>query len=384
MHADDIALDQVVAALCRPETYAETPARIEVVETHMSFVFLTARHAYKLKKPVHYEFLDFSTRALRKFYCEEELRLNRRLAQDVYLDVVSLSRTPGGRLRVGAKGNALEWLVQMRRLPQEHMLDERIRHGTLHERQIVALATRLARFYRGLPCEGMASSAQIASLQAEIDKSAAVLLEHAGTLNSRSVRALRAAQTAQLKANAGALRERVAAGRIVEGHGDLRPEHVCLLDEPVVFDCLEFNRSLRIVDPWDELGFLAMECTRLGAPRAARSLLDHYGRLTQDIAPPALVALYQSIRASLRARLCLLHTREPERTDAAKWYERANVYMGMAAHHAGITNGPARHAQALGSIAEHAALDAPPPDSAFPPQAPCAATFARASADPAD
>lgn len=381
MHAEDIALDEVVAALCRPETYAETPARIEVIETHMSFVFLTAGHAYKLKKPVRYEFLDFSTRALRKFYCDEELRLNRRLAQDVYLDVVSLSRTPGGRLRVGANGTAVEWLVQMRRLPQEHMLDERIRHGTLHEHHVVALATRLARFYRGLPCESIASSAQSASLQAEIDKSAAVLLEHADALNSRSVRALRASQTAQLKANAGALRERVEAGRIVEGHGDLRPEHVCLLDEPVVFDCLEFNRSLRIVDPWDELGFLAMECTRLGAPRAARSLLDHYGRLTQDIAPPALVALYQSIRASLRARLCLLHTREPERTDAPKWLERANVYMAMAAYHAGITDFPARRAQAPGSSAEHAALGTPPPDSAFPPHA---EALGRACGTPAD
>ncbi len=371
MHADDITLEQVVAALCRPETYAETPARVEVIETHMSFVFLTAGHAYKLKKPVRYEFLDFSTRALRKFYCEEELRLNRRLAQDVYLDVVSLSRTPGGRLRVGLAGTALEWLVRMRRLPQEHMLDERIRHGTLEAGQIVALASRLARFYRGLPCERIAPSAQIESLQAEIDRSATVLLEHAEALTLHSVQALHAAQTARLNENAGTLRERVAAGRIVEGHGDLRPEHVCLLAEPVVFDCLEFNRSLRIVDPWDELAFLALECTRLGAPRAARSLLDHYGRLTQDIAPPALVALYQSIRAALRARLCLLHVREPERTDAAMWLERANVYVGVAAYHAGITDIPARPRQRSGALADDHAHEAHRPDSAHPLKAPC-------------
>lgn len=363
-----------------PETYAETPTRIEVIETHMSFVFLTARHAYKLKKPVRYEFLDFSTRALRKFYCEEELRLNRRLAENVYLDVVPLSRTPGGRLRVGVEGAAaLEWLVQMRRLPQEHMLDERIRHGTLQERQIVALATRLAHFYRTRPSEDIAPSAQLASLQAEIDKSANVLLEHAGAPNSNSVRALHATQTALLQANADALRERVAAGRIVEGHGDLRPEHVCLLDEPVVFDCLEFNRGLRIVDPWDELGFLAMKCTRLRAPQAARILLEHYGRLTRDVAPPALVALYQSIRAALRARLCLLHTREPERADAAQWLERSNVYLGMATCHARIADVPARPRQVPRSTVERDVHDAPQPYSEHPPKAPCRRAIRRSS-----
>lgn len=133
-----IELAQKVAALCRRETYSDAPTRIEVVETHMSFVFLTTDYAYKLKKPVRYDFLDFSTRELRRRSCEEELRLNQRLAPGVYLGLVSLHLGPNGRMRLGGDGEIVEWLVQMRRLPQDRMLDERIRRGTLGDHEIMS------------------------------------------------------------------------------------------------------------------------------------------------------------------------------------------------------------------------------------------------------
>jgi aminoglycoside phosphotransferase family enzyme len=112
-----------VAALRRPDAYAGRPQTVEVVETHMSWVFLTPEHAYKMKKPVRYDGLDFSTLATRRFYCSEELRLNRRLTTDVYLDVVALRADALGALRIATAGAAVEWLVMMRRLPNDRMLD---------------------------------------------------------------------------------------------------------------------------------------------------------------------------------------------------------------------------------------------------------------------
>ena len=329
-----ITLEQAVAALCRPETYAEAPPRVEVIETHMSFVFLTPQHAYKLKKPVRYDFLDFSTAALRKHYCEEELRLNQRLAKGVYLAVVSLFRSPEGRLRVGADGDALEWLVQMRRLPQHLMLDEKIHRGTLGERELEALAGRLARFYRDCAPEPLAAADYGARIHNEIEIDHTSLRAHAAELDETGIDALHRIQTGFLGRHCGILEQRISEGRIVEGHGDLRPEHVCLLEDPVVFDCLEFNRKLRIVDAVDELAFLAMECERLGAAHAGTSLLAGYAVRTGDAAPTLLIDFYKSRRASLRARLSILHTRELDRTASARWVAQAAQYLRIALEYA--------------------------------------------------
>jgi len=330
-----ITLEQAVAALCRPETYAEAPPRVEVIETHMSFVFLTPSHAYKLKKPVRYDFLDFSTPALRKHDCEEELRLNQRLAAGVYLALVALFRSPEGRLRLGADGDALEWLVQMRRLPQHLMLDEKIRRGTLSERDLEALAARLARFYRSCAPEPMTAAEYGARIRNEIEIDHAALRAHAAALDGSAIDTLHGTQTAFLERHFALLERRVGEGRIIEGHGDLRPEHVCLLDDPVVFDCLEFNRALRIVDAADELAFLAMECERLGAAHAGTRLLKGYAARTGDAAPARLVDFYKSRRASLRARLSILHIGELDRAASARWVAQTGQYLRIALDYAG-------------------------------------------------
>jgi len=130
-------LEAKVRALRDPATYPEAPRAIEVRETHMSWVFLTERHVYKLKKPVRYDFLDFSTFEKRRADCEAEVRLNRRFAPDVYLGIVALTADAHGALRLNGEGEAIEWLVKMRRLPDEHMLDQRIRAGRLDNAEIV-------------------------------------------------------------------------------------------------------------------------------------------------------------------------------------------------------------------------------------------------------
>ena len=334
MTHEGITFEQKVAALCRPETYAETPSRVEVVETHMSFVFLTPQHAYKLKKPVRYDFLDFSTPALRKLNCEEELRLNKRLASGVYLAVVSLFRISGGPLRLGDDGRAVEWLVQMRRLPQHLMLDEKVRRGTLGERDLEALAERLARFYRACAPEPLTAAEYSERLRAEIDADLAALRAHATEIDPAAIYDLHAIQRSFLAHHSPLFEQRIREGRIVEGHGDLRPEHVCLLEAPVVFDCLEFNRKLRIVDAVDELAFLAMECERLGAAYAGTQLIAGYAARTGDAAAPRLIDFYKSRRASLRSRLSIMHIRELDRAASARWVTQARQYLRIALEYA--------------------------------------------------
>ncbi len=319
-----------VAALRRPAAYPETPDEVEVVETHMSFVFLTARHAYKLKKPVRYDFLDFSTLAAREHDCREEVRLNARLAPNVYLGVVPLAVEADAGVRLEGGGRVVDWLVKMRRLPGRRMLDTCIRSGGLAVEEVRALADRLAEFYRARPTEPIGESEYRQRFRDEIAASCTVLRDPAYGLPGEDVAEIERSLQRFVDHRKEMLDQRVGSGRIVEGHGDLRPEHCCLLDPPVVFDCLEFNRRFRIVDPVDELAFLGMECERLGAPAVDGELLRAYVERTGDRPRPPLVLFYKGARAALRARLSALHLRELEPAAWAPWLARSAEYLAIA------------------------------------------------------
>ena len=328
--ATDSTLPAKVASLSTPSTYPDRPARISALETHMSWVFLTDRYVYKMKKPVRYEFLDFSTLALRQQDCEQELRLNRRLAPDVYLGAVPLTADPRGALHVGGDGAVVEWLVKMRRLPAERMLDALIRGGTVRESDIHHLAVTLAGFYRQCPRVTLTVAEYRAGFAHGIELNRLELSQPGYELPQALIEYLCDAQTDFLRRHAELLDARASAGHIVEGHGDLRPEHVCLEPQPVVIDCLEFNRRFRIVDPVDELAFLAMECERLGAPQVGDWLLRGYQQLAHDQPAPELVIFYRMYRACLRARITIAHLRELERRDWPKWQHGAGEYLRLA------------------------------------------------------
>jgi len=325
-----IAIEAKVGLLRRPDAYPDAPGRVDVVETHMSWVFLTDRYAYKMKKPVRYDFLDFSTLALRQRDCEEEVRLNRRFAPDVYLGTVPLSVDAHGNLHLGGAGEVVEWLVKMRRLPAERMLDHMIRQRSLQEADVGRVAMLLARFYRGCPPVELSGEQYRTGISSAMELNLRELSVPEYALPQRLIEQLHAAQSSFIGRDAGLFDARVAAGKIVEGHGDLRPEHVCLTPVPVIIDCLEFNRRLRIVDPADELAFLAMECERLGAPRVGDWLFQSYAQVTHDQPAARLVYFYKSFRACLRARFAIAHVRELEKKDWPKWQHSAAEYLRLA------------------------------------------------------
>jgi len=322
----------LVAALSRPGAFPDPAPRLEVVETHLSWVFLTETHAYKLKKPVRYAFLDHRTPAARRRACAEEVRLNRRLAPTVYLGVLPVARTEEG-VRAGGEGAPIDWLVHMRRLAADRMLDRRIADGTLRPGEHRGAAALLARFYRGQPFAGGGARDHRRGLEREILATRHDLVDPRAGLRVGAVDAAVDAALGVIQETPGLLDARVAARRIVECHGDLRPEHVALGPVPAVIDCLEFERDLRILDPADELAFLALECERLGAPGVGEAFIAEYRRLTGDRPPPRLLAFYAVLRALVRAKLAVWHAREPA-DEAARWTARAGVYVELARDHA--------------------------------------------------
>ncbi len=330
--AAEPCLDDKVAFLRRPSAYA-TEARVDVRETHMSYVFLTDAEAYKLKRPVRYPFLDFSTLAARERHCRAEVELNRRLAPDVYLDVVPLTRASDGALALGGAGTVVDWLVRMRRLPAGRMLDALIPARRLEARDLAPLAEILAEFYASAPRAGITAAEDLALLAHEHEQNMDVLRLPRFALAATELAAIDAAIRRFLEQRRELLAARVAAGRVIEGHGDLRPEHVCLTDPPRVIDCLEFNRELRLVDWADEIAFLGLECALLGAPWVGAALHAPIAARLGDDVPPTLTGFYTALRACLRARLAVAHLLEPDPRDGARWLPRARAYL-RAAHEA--------------------------------------------------
>lgn len=320
-----------VAFLADPASYpGRPPPRIEVIETHLSWIFLGGARVLKLKKPTRGELFDLTTPEARRQNAESELRLNRRLAPETYLGIVPLALSSDGRLALGREGAIVDWLVEMRRLPVGDMLDSRLAERRWHPTEIRRLGDRLADFYaraRPVPMSALAFFGRVR-------RECAASVEAFARIGQRDLEA-RAARIARrllgfLSRRRLLFLHRLRAGRFVEGHGDLRPEHVALRARVEIIDCLEFSRALRLLDPVDELAFLGLECARLGAPLLEPILFARYRRRTGDAPAPELVAFYGAYRALIRARLAIGHLEDEGMADAAKWRGRASAYLALA------------------------------------------------------
>jgi len=334
--APPAGLADKVRFLARPDAFPERPERVETVETHMAWVFLTDRFAYKLKKPVRYDYLDFSTVEARRRDGLAEVRLNRRLAAGVYLGIVPLTWEDdpgGGTLALDGEGEVLDWLVQMRRLPSDRMLDRALAEGTATADDVLRAARLLAVFYRDAPPVAITPGEYRKRFRRDLEEIRRELSREEFRLPAGRVERVATALLTFVEDRGRLLDGRVTpvgAGRIVEAHGDLRPEHVCLTPEPVVIDCLEFNRGFRLLDPADELAFLSLECERLGAAWVGERFVAVYRSETGDRPPPELFRFYQGFRAALRAKLAAWHTRDDARRNGAEWLAEAADYLGWA------------------------------------------------------
>ena len=318
-----------VAFLRDCHSYGTVDAPIVAHETHMSWVFLAGDRAYKLKKPVRFSYLDFSTLEKREMACLEELRLNRRLAPRIYLDVVSLRLSPTG-LSFGQVGEAVDWLVVMRRLDKTMMLDEMILRHAVERGRIDRLAHVMAAFYRRARKVPMTEARWLARWRQALAGNRPVLFQDRFALPRPILLRIDRALRRFLRERRALFVRQIGKGAIVEGHGDLRPEHVWMGVPLAVIDCLEFNELLRIVDPLDEIAYFGVECHRLGAPSLARRMEMLLTRELGTGPAAELLAFYRCYRAILKARLALAHLLEPAPRTPAKWLPLAKRYLALA------------------------------------------------------
>jgi len=324
-----IGLAEKVAFLCRSTSYPDQPDAVATIETHMSWLFLAGAHAYKLKKPVKLEFLDYSTLAARQRNCQEEVRLNRRLAPAIYLGVVPLCQTGMRGLALGGDGVVVDWLVQMRRLDRRRMLDHVIAEGSADAATVRAAAELIAQFFHDAAPAAIDPATYRMRFAVDIEADRGELLLPEFELPRAPIMALAESQRRFLGKAAALIEDRARAGRVIEGHGDLRPEHVFLGPPPAVIDCLEFNRAFRLLDPLDELAYLDLECARLGAPTIGASFFASHARLSGEQLPARLIAFYACHRALLRAKIAIWHLREPDLAEPRRWRQRALDYLAL-------------------------------------------------------
>ncbi len=325
-----VGLEAKVRALCSPAAYPEKPTAVDSIETHFSWVFLGDQYAYKLKKPVRLVGLDLSSLDARAFDCAEEVRLNRRLAPSVYLGTVPLMLDASGTLSIDGSGEAVDWLVRMRRLPAAAMLDRAIAAHSVRPEQLHALGLLLVRFYSGLRSVLLAPDAYVSRLERRIAEDRRHLLDPALAMDAGAVHRLIDEQSRVLGLLRAELGDRARQGRIVEAHGDLRPEHVCLSEPPCIIDALEFSLDLRTLDAVEELAFLHMECEVSGAAWVGSTVVNVYRELSGDAFTPALFDFYRSRRACVRAKLVARHRLDSRYRNMAPWASLAAAYVDRA------------------------------------------------------
>lgn len=299
-----IALPDLVAGLGSGEAFGET-SPVDVVQTHASVVFLTPTHAYKVKKPVRFwGLLDYGTAAKRRDACEAEVRLNARLAPEIYLDVVRIVRR-GGALRVGGRGRTLEHAVRMLRYPSEATLEERLRAGDAGvDAEVDRVAETLAEFHAAHRLAAAEGRTALPSRFGRVVRSN--LQGTAGGVPTLFPAALHAGLRRELArllgASRGTMRRRVAEGRTVDGHGDVRLEHVLRFRGRVaIVDCIEFNDALRRIDPLSDLAFPIMDLVAHGRPDLADRLRAAYLAKAPDPDAAEVLPLYVAYRALVRA-----------------------------------------------------------------------------------
>lgn len=329
-------LDRLINDLSRPAAYPGPPRHVEVRQTHISVVFLAGDEVYKVKKPVNLGFVDFSTLERRRHFCEEEVRLNRRLAPGVYKGVVPVTQGDGG-LRFGGDGEPVEWAVHMERLPDEATLEQRLFRGEVNGDAIRELARSVAGFHaraeRGPRISAFGRFEAVAAnvrgnFQKPLPGVSEKAIERVERLFENALERLR-----------GVVEARAARGVPCDTHGDLRLDHVYLFPDGaagerlVIIDCIEFNDRFRFADPVADMAFLFMDLGYQGRRDLARAFADAYFEASGDAQGRELLPLYSAYRAAVRGKVEGLKALQPEvsepRRDQALQEARGHWLMAL-------------------------------------------------------
>jgi len=322
---------RLINALQDPSLYPHEVGEIRVLETHISWIILTGSHAYKLKKPLDLGFLDFRRLEARRFYCEEELRLNRRLAETIYEAVIPISGTEHAPVLNGG-GEPIEYALRMRQFDPEQALDKLSDRGELTATHLDELADRVAAFHQSIPALAPDSPLGEPSRlrQAMLDNFTTIRETIENSSDRRQADVLQAWTESTFDQLEPHIHQRLEDGHVRECHGDLHLGNIAWFEDGItVFDCIEFNEIFRWIDTANDLAFLLMDLESRGHRRWAFRVLNRYLEHSGDFGALPLLGIYKAYRAMIRAKVALLSPADtPEQQ--AQQLEKYRSYAGLA------------------------------------------------------
>jgi len=304
-------LPSIIKSLLSPQAYPHKTQHIELVQTQMSFVFLTGDYVYKLKKPVNLGYLDYTTLDKRHFFCRQELTLNRRLCPDVYLDVVPITTSLRGAkqrsnlLRIEGEGKAIEYAVKMKQLPQDCMMDVLLPRGQVTRAMVAKVAEKLAIFHRKAETNPeIAVFGKLDTIRQNSDENFAQTKKYiAISIPLAKYNLIKSYTNEFMQNNASLFNERVKESKIKDCHGDLHAAHICFTEDICIYDCIEFNDRFRYSDVASEIAFLAMDLDRYHHADLSKHLVTSYVELSHDKELLKLLNFYKCYRAYVRGKV---------------------------------------------------------------------------------
>ncbi|HUL23977.1 MAG TPA: hypothetical protein VLZ10_21185 [Thermodesulfobacteriota bacterium] len=324
-------------ALLNPEIYPDRPPRIAFIETHISLLFLTGNHVYKLKKPVDFGFLDFTSLEKRKFFCEQEVTLNRRLSPAIYLGVIRITKE-GHRIYLEGKGELVEYAVKMKQIPEEKLMDKLLERRQVTPKMVEAVSEKLVQFYFAAETsDHIKSFAKPERVKQDTDENFEQTEKYRDVTIPRNVyEEVKNKTNNFLRMNGKLFQRRIASDRIRDCHGDLRLEHIFWGEEISIFDCIEFNERFRYTDVAADIAFLAMDLDYHGREDLSDRLIHAYVGESGDHELMEVLDFYKCYRAYVRGkvesfRLDNARIPEKEKEEALK---RAQKYFDLAHRYA--------------------------------------------------
>lgn len=326
-------LPALVQALLTSEAYPHRPSKIELVQTQMSFIFLTGDYVYKVKKAVNLGYLDYTTLERRKHFCHQEVILNRRLCPEVYLDVVAISQEDG-KVLIEGKKEAIEYAVKMRQLPQQRTMDNLLRNNQVTKEMIARVAQRIAEFHQSAETnEEISGFGDLSVVVTNTEENFTQTEKYIGvSIPREKYDAIKSYTQDFINNNASLFGRRIKKGKIRDCHGDLHAAHVCFTDSICIFDCIEFNDRFRYSDVASEIAFLAMDLDYHGRPDLSQHFVATYQKISGDREMGQLIDFYKCYRAYVRGKVESFKLDDPHipREEKEETLSKAIKYFDLA------------------------------------------------------
>jgi aminoglycoside phosphotransferase family enzyme len=329
---------QVVEALMKPEAYDEEPGRIELTQTHISFVFLTRNFVYKVKKAVDLGFLDFTTLEKRRFFCEKELELNRRLCGEMYLEVVPINRS--NIIKIKGEGKPIEYAVKMKRMPQEKMMNKLLEENKVNSKLIDEIAKIIAEFHSKAETNRRISEfGSLMIIETNWKENFEQTQEFVSkTISMKDFKFIRERIDDFMKRNVSFFEKRMAERRVRDCHGDIHSGNIFVTDRIYIFDAIEFNERFRYSDIASDIAFLAMDLDFKGRTDLSSFFVEKYVKYSGDQELTKLLPFYKCYRAYVRGKVVSFKLQDPnvgsEEKGAAM--KEAKAYFKLASAYAKI------------------------------------------------